>query len=601
MHMSASKDIERAGKDEISTTIPVLKQPETLDAAWLRDLCKQAGADDVGFVQFDRPELDTDREDIREAAPWTRTLISFVVRMNRENIRSPMRSLANVEFHASDDQVTETSRKIVRTLEQQGVRAMHSAFGFPMEAGRWPGKIWVVSHKRVAQAAGLGKIGIHRNVIHPKFGSFIFLGTVLIDRQVAEYGDRIDFDPCLNCKLCVAACPTGAIKPDGEFDFSACYTHNYREFLGGFGDWVEQVADSKNALDYRKKVRDSETVSMWQSLSFQSNYKAAYCLSVCPAGEDVIGPYLQDKKSFKSEIMKPLTTKKETIYVVPDSDAEDYVAKRFPHKTVKRVGNVIRPRTIDSFLAGLPLVFQRRKSSGLNATYHFSFIGAERADATVVIRDRKIEVTENHIGRPDLHITADAADMARFSREGKESRLGAPHAKDSPQGLTEIVGRIRKVFPLVIDRQAANGCRRTRTILRSRQRQRVAQIRQNGKIGRIDFHALSEILNRGFDIILRQAILTARVIRNRQILPVLRIGPKGLIASLQQRDRVVEVIVGQLRQALGKAQLGHLPLRNLIVGIQIIRLRIVGSRLNVLTLLGEVCGHSHVQPGYFFS
>ena len=34
---------------------------------------------------------------------------------------------------------------------------------------------------------------------------------------------------------------------------------------------------------------------MWQSLSFGANYKAAYCLSVCPAGEDVIGPYLTDK------------------------------------------------------------------------------------------------------------------------------------------------------------------------------------------------------------------------------------------------------------------------------------------------------------------
>jgi hypothetical protein len=36
-----------------------------------------------------------------------------------------------------------------------------------MEMDRFPGKIWVVSHKPVAVAAGLGHIGIHRNVIHP--------------------------------------------------------------------------------------------------------------------------------------------------------------------------------------------------------------------------------------------------------------------------------------------------------------------------------------------------------------------------------------------------------------------------------------------------
>ncbi len=272
-----------------ATALPVLGAAGSLDADWLKTLCLESGADDVGFVSIERSEIDVDRDDILLAAPWTKTLISFVIRMNRENIRSPMRSLANVEFHASDDQVTETSRKIVRALDGHGVRAMVTAFGFPMETDRWPEKMWVVSHKPVAQAAGLGKIGIHRNVIHPKFGSFIFLGTVLIDRGVSKTDELIDFDPCLNCKLCVAACPTGAIKPDGAFDFSACYTHNYREFMGGFGDWVEQIADSKNARDYRKRVSDPETVSMWQSLSFKSNYKAAYCLAVCPAGEDVIG------------------------------------------------------------------------------------------------------------------------------------------------------------------------------------------------------------------------------------------------------------------------------------------------------------------------
>jgi len=65
--------------------------------------------------------------------------------------------------------------------------------------------------------------------------------------------------------------------------------------MGGFTDWTEEVADSKNRFDYRNRVSDSESALMWQSLSFGANYKAAYCLSVCPAGEDVIGPYLADR------------------------------------------------------------------------------------------------------------------------------------------------------------------------------------------------------------------------------------------------------------------------------------------------------------------
>ena len=111
---------------------------------------------------------------------------------------------------------------------------MNPSAGFPMEQDRFPGKIWVVSHKPVAVAAGLGHMGIHRNVIHPKFGNFIVLGTVLIDAEATSYGQPIAYNPCLECKLCVAACPVGAISPDGDFNFANCLTHNYREFMSGF-------------------------------------------------------------------------------------------------------------------------------------------------------------------------------------------------------------------------------------------------------------------------------------------------------------------------------------------------------------------------------
>jgi Fe-S-cluster-containing hydrogenase component 2 len=176
------------------------------------------------------------------------------------------------------------------------------------------------------------------------------LGTILLDAEVSESSQPINYNPCLECKLCVAACPVGAISPEGDFNFSACYTHNYREFMGGFTDWVEQVADSKNARDYRRRVSDAESASMWQSLSYGANYKSAYCLAVCPAGEDVIGPFLADRKTHLKEIVRPLQEKEETIYVTKNSDAEDHVAKRFPHKKIKHVGNSLRPNTIEVFL-----------------------------------------------------------------------------------------------------------------------------------------------------------------------------------------------------------------------------------------------------------
>lgn len=288
------------------------------------------------------------------------------------------------------------------------------AMGFPMEMERWPMRMWSVSHKLVAVEAGLGRMGIHRNVIHPRFGNFVLLGTMVTEARVSEHARPVDFNPCLECKLCVAACPTGAIKPDGAFDFSACYTHNYREFMGGFSDWVENITESPNKRAYRRKVSDPETVSMWQSLSFGPNYKAAYCLSVCPAGEDVIGPYLEDRARFKEEFVRPLREKKEIIYVVPGSDAEDYVAKRFPKKETKRVGNGIRPNSIEGFLFGINLTFQPGKAADLDATYHFTFTGRESRKATFVIRKGTLDVREGHAGKADFRLTADSGTWLRF-------------------------------------------------------------------------------------------------------------------------------------------------------------------------------------------
>ena len=385
------------------------KASQPLDAAWLRQLCLSAGADDVGFVELDRPALAGERPHIQRAFPHTRGLISFVLRMNRDNVRSPARSVANSEFHHTGDEVNDVARSITAALERAGIRALNPPMGFPMEADRWGfERMWVVAHKPIAVAAGLGHMGIHRNVIHPRFGNFILLGTILVGAEISAYSQELDYNPCLECKLCVAACPVGAIGADGAFNFSACYTHNYREFMGGFEDWVETITDSKHGLDYRRRVKESESVSIWQSLAFGANYKAAYCMAVCPAGEDVIGPYLASKKDFADDVLRPLQANHEPVYVVPGSDAEAHVLKRYPHKTVRQVRSSLRPRSITSLLFGMPLSFQRRAAGKLDATYHFVFIGNEPAESTVTIRDGKIAVADGLLGEPNLKVTADS-------------------------------------------------------------------------------------------------------------------------------------------------------------------------------------------------
>ncbi|HZN34326.1 MAG TPA: hypothetical protein VFB80_10925, partial [Pirellulaceae bacterium] len=83
--------------------------PTVVDAQWLRQLCREAGADDVGLVDIGRPALDDQRSEILSFFPPAKTLVSFVCRMNREPIRNPARSVANLEFHHAGDKVNDVA------------------------------------------------------------------------------------------------------------------------------------------------------------------------------------------------------------------------------------------------------------------------------------------------------------------------------------------------------------------------------------------------------------------------------------------------------------------------------------------------------------
>jgi ferredoxin len=418
-----------------------------VDAQWLKNLVLEAGADDVGIVEVGRPDLDGHRGDILRIFPATKALISLVFRLNPENIRSLSRAASDLDFKRAMDEVDQVGRKIVWGLRRQGVRSLAPSSGFPMDLDLWPGKMWPVSHKPVAEAAGMGLMGKHRLLIHPRFGSFITLGTILIDRPVSQYDKPLAFNPCINCGMCSAVCPVGAIGNDGAFHFVNCITHNYRDRLGGFSDWVEKIVGSKTVLSYRQKVSDPETVSMWQGLTYGVSNKCSYCMAVCPAGEEMIAPYLDDRKTYMASVVKPLQEREDTVYVLGASDGEDHARKHFSRKKVKRVGNGLRPKSAANFLEALPLLFQRDQSGDLNATYHFTFSGDEDIRSTVVIKNKTLEVTPGHAGTPNLHLTADSKTWVGFISKEK-SLIGALlQRKIRLKGSPRLMKEFARCFP----------------------------------------------------------------------------------------------------------------------------------------------------------
>jgi epoxyqueuosine reductase QueG len=421
--------------------------PGRLGAEEVRRLALEAGADDAAAVSLDHPDLAGERPYILAALPGARSLVSLVLRMHPHNVQSPRRSVANLEFHEVGEEANEVARRVVLALASRGHRSINPAMAFPMEMEGFPGRSWIVSHKVVAVAAQRGRMGLHRSVIHPKFGSFILLATVLTEAEIEGQPAPLTFDPCVGCKLCVAACPVGAIEPDGTFRFSACYDHNYREFMTGFSDFAEEIADSRDRQDFRDRVPLSETVSLWQSLAYKPNYKAAYCLAVCPAGEDVLGPFLDSRAEHLRTVMKPLTEQEETIYVVAGSDAETHVRKRFPKKRVRVIRSSLRPTDIRAFFRSIPLTFQRGPARGWKGTYHFDLTGEHPVQATVRIDDGTLAVEDGLVGEPDVRVRADGAVWLEIVTKKRSPVLSVLTGRLKVQGDRSLLPRFSACFP----------------------------------------------------------------------------------------------------------------------------------------------------------
>jgi ferredoxin len=422
--------------------------PVKLEASWLKRAALDAGIDDIGIVHIDQPALSICKEEILNTFPKTKTVVSLVRRLNPENIRCVYRSVSDFEFKKGFEEVDAAGLKLVSALREKGGHSILLGFGFPMDLELWPGKMWPVSHKSVAEAAGMGMMGKHRILIHPRFGSFVTLATLLIDCEVDTYHEPLDFNPCIDCGFCSAVCPVGAIGKDGTFNFANCITHNYRDRMGGFIDWVERITESRGALDYRKKVSDPETVSMWQSLSFGISNKSSYCMAACPAGQEMIGPFLEDRKTYISTVVKPLQGRKEKVFVVADTDAESHVTQQFPHKEVVRIGNGLRPKSVRNFMESLPLLFQREKSQGMEASYHFTFMGEEEMEGTVIIRDKKIEILEGHVATADLKVKADSRTWLKFLAKETGIFKTIVTGKIKIKGSPKLLKAFGNCFPL---------------------------------------------------------------------------------------------------------------------------------------------------------
>jgi len=77
-----------------------------------------------------------------------------------------------------------------------------------------------LSYKKAAVLAGLGVLGKNQLLIHPQWGPWLYLRTVVTDAPLPADSQN-GFSPCTDCSRCLEACSSGALSEQG-FDRSAC-------------------------------------------------------------------------------------------------------------------------------------------------------------------------------------------------------------------------------------------------------------------------------------------------------------------------------------------------------------------------------------------
>ena len=93
-------------------------------------------------------------------------------------------------------------------------------------------KVW-------AQRAGLGWQGKHTNLISTDYGSWLFLGEIILDIDLA-IDEPFSKDLCGSCTACIDACPTQALD-EYILDSSKCISYLTIEHRGDFPEGEDNL------------------------------------------------------------------------------------------------------------------------------------------------------------------------------------------------------------------------------------------------------------------------------------------------------------------------------------------------------------------------
>jgi len=186
---------------------------ERLDPGPLDRVLARGAEADMVWLRTQRAE----RLDPARLLPGARSVVAVALSYHAgESAPSPRGAGEVARYARGRDYHVVMKRKLAALREEiagrdPGARAFGSADFAPVME-----KVW-------AERAGLGWIGKNGCLITPEFGSWVVLGTLLLDRELEP--DAPHPERCGSCQACLPACPTGAIPEPGFVDARRCLSY----------------------------------------------------------------------------------------------------------------------------------------------------------------------------------------------------------------------------------------------------------------------------------------------------------------------------------------------------------------------------------------
>jgi epoxyqueuosine reductase len=237
------------------------------------------------------------RTDPRKLFPAVHSVIVVAMNYYTENQHAEDPASGKVSRYAWGDDyhevVGEKLRQLLSWIKQQ----------WPEADGKVCVDIQPMLDKAWAARAGLGWIGKHTNLITEDYGSWVFIGELLVNLEL-DYEREPVADQCGACSLCLDACPTGAIVEPYVVDARLCISHA--------------------TIESRAPEIDAEIASRLEGWF----YGCDICQDVCPWNQ--ITPMTSEPR-FRPRVDNVNTPLVQIISLTPET-----YAQRFRHSAMKR-------------------------------------------------------------------------------------------------------------------------------------------------------------------------------------------------------------------------------------------------------------------------